>query len=101
MDIDSMSRAAFLCAYKDEVKRGDAHGFFVRYTKHLTVDERRQYHGLTAANNGTAFRGTPCLKRSAVITQAVSRAMMQAQFAQGTAYGKWRDVWYDPSTCPP
>ena len=33
MDIDSMSRAAFLCAYEDEVKRGDAHGFFVRFTK--------------------------------------------------------------------
>ena len=41
MDIDSMSRAAFLCAYEDEVKRGDAHGFFVRYTKYQTVDKRR------------------------------------------------------------
>ncbi len=36
-----MSRAAFLCAFADEVKRGEAHGFFVRYTKFLTVDERR------------------------------------------------------------
>ena len=41
MDIDSMSRAAFLCAFSEEVKRGDAHGFFVRYTKFQTVDERR------------------------------------------------------------
>ena len=41
MDIDSMSRAAFLCAFAEEVKQGDAHGFFVRYTKFQTVDERR------------------------------------------------------------
>ena len=27
--------------------------------------------------------------------QAVSRAMMQAQFDHGTVSGKWKDVWYD------
>ena len=37
MDIDSMSRAAFLCAFEEEVKRGDAHAFFVRYSKYQTV----------------------------------------------------------------
>ena len=26
MDIDSMSRAAFLCAFSEEIMRGDAHG---------------------------------------------------------------------------
>ena len=41
-DIDSMSRAAFLSAFADEVKRGDAHAFFVNFTKHQTIDERRQ-----------------------------------------------------------
>ena len=42
MDIDSMARAAFLCAFVEEVKRGRADGFFVRYTKFQTVDERRR-----------------------------------------------------------
>ena len=64
MDIDSMSRAAFLCAYKDEVKRGDAHGFFVRYTKHLTVDERRQIK-IDSRKQRDALAGH-CLRRSAV-----------------------------------
>ena len=93
MNIDSMSRAAFLCAYEDEVKRGDAHGFFVRYTKHLTVDERRQIK-IESRKRRDAFRRTlPEDVRGD--TQAVSRAMMQAQFADGTEYGKWRDIWYE------
>ena len=33
VDIDSMSRAAFLCAFVDEIKRGDAHLFFVKCRK--------------------------------------------------------------------
>ena len=41
-DIDSMTRAAFLTAYADEVKRGDAHTFFVKYTKWQTIDERKR-----------------------------------------------------------
>ncbi len=42
MDIDSMSRAGFICAFADEIARGDAHGFYVRYTKFQTVDERKR-----------------------------------------------------------
>lgn len=92
MDIDSMSRAAFLCAFMEEVKRGDAHGFFVRYTKHLTVDERRQVK-IDSRKQRDAFRRTlpEEVRRD---PQALSRAMMQAQFADGTEYGKWRDIWY-------
>ena len=33
MDQTSMSRGAFLCAFADEVRRGDAHAFYVQYTK--------------------------------------------------------------------
>ena len=40
MNMKPMNRAAFLCAFKDEVKRGDAHAFYVRYDKFKTVDER-------------------------------------------------------------
>ena len=92
MDIDSMSRAAFLCAYEEEVKRGDAHGFFVRFTKFLTVDERRQIK-IESRKQRDAFRRT-LPEELCGDTQAVSRGMMQAQFAQGTEYGKWRDLWY-------
>ena len=93
MDIDSMSRAAFLCAFTDEVKRGDAHAFFVRYTKYQTVDKRRRIME-ESRRWRAAFRKTlPEEVRDD--PQAVSRAMMQAQFVEGTEYGKWKDVWYE------
>ena len=41
-DIDSMTRAAFLSAFSEEVNQGNAHAFFVNYTKFQTVDERRR-----------------------------------------------------------
>ena len=40
--IDSTSRAAFLCAFVEEIKRGDAHLFYVRFNKFLTVDQRKR-----------------------------------------------------------
>ena len=43
MDQSSMSRAAFLCAYVEEVRQGVADAFFVRYTKFQTVDEREAH----------------------------------------------------------
>ena len=59
---------------------------------HLTVDERRQIK-IESRKQRDAFRRTlPEELRGD--TQAVSRAMMQAQFDDGTVYGKWRDVWY-------
>ena len=93
MDIDSMSRAAFLCAYAEEVRRGAAHGFFVRYSKYYTVDQRRRIME-ESRRQRAAFRNTlpEEIRRD---PQAVSRAMMQAQFDDGTVYGKWKDVWYD------
>ena len=92
MDIDSMSRAAFLCAFAEEVKRGKAHGFFVRFTKFQTVDQRRRIMG-ESRQRRNAFRNTlpEEFRRD---PQAVSRAMMQAQFSDGASFGKWKDVWY-------
>ena len=92
MDIDSMSRAAFLCAFAEEVKRGEAHGFFVRFTKFQTVDQRRRIMG-ESRQRRTAFRNT-LPEGVRCDPQAVSRAMMQAQFADGATFGKWKDVWY-------
>ena len=57
MDIYSMSRAAFVCAFADATSRGDAHGFYVRYTKFQTVDERKRI--LRAADRARArYRAT-------------------------------------------
>ena len=52
-----MGRAAYLCAFVDEVKRGVAHAFFVRYTKFQTIDQRKEI--LQQANAvRAAFRAT-------------------------------------------
>ena len=40
MDQSSMSGAAFLCAFLNEVRGCDADAFFVRYTKFQTINER-------------------------------------------------------------
>ena len=96
MDIDSMGRAAFLCAFVDEVKRGDAHAFFVRYTKFQTIDQRREI--LQQANAvRAAFRATlpPPIQKD---RQEVARRMMKARIAEAQSYGKWADEWVEHPT---
>ena len=82
MDIDSMSRAAFLCAYAEEVRRGEAHGFFVRYSKYYTVDQRRRI--MEESRRHRARFATPCPRRFAATRRPSPGAMMQAQFDDGT-----------------
>ena len=91
MDIDSMSRAAFICAFADEVARGDAHGFYVRYTKFQTVDERKRI--LREANLERArYRATlpEDVQRD---RKEVARRMMKDRIRAGQSYGKWNDEW--------
>ena len=87
MDIDSMSRAAFLAAFKDEIKANKAHAFYVRYIKYKTVNEREQckanankllkhYMGLTDGD-----------KEQAILK------MMADSFKSIEAHGKWSDKW--------
>ena len=91
MDIDSMSRAAFICAFADEIARGDAHGFYVRYTKFQTVDERKRI--LREANLVRArYRATlPADVRGD--RKEVARRMMKDRIRAGQSYGKWNDEW--------
>ena len=44
-DIDSMSRAGFLCTFIQEIKERRSHAFYVKYDKNLTIDERRAVVG--------------------------------------------------------
>ena len=68
-------------------------GFFVRYTKYQTVDKRRLIMEESRRRRATFRKALPEEIRND--PQAVSRAMMQAQFGQEIAYGKWKDVWYE------
>ena len=93
MDKSSMSRAGFLCAFAEEVRRGDANGFYVRYTKFQTIDERERI--LHDANRRRKmFRaGLPIEIRKD--KKAVARLMMKERIAAGQTYGKWNDVWIE------
>ena len=92
VDIDSMSRAAFLCAFVDEVSRGDAHLFYVRINKYLSVDERKALV-LKSRRAICAFAKTlaPEIRRN---PQEVKRRMMRQILEQGHEFGKWRDQWF-------
>ena len=91
MDIDSMGRAAFLSAFAEEVKRGDAHLFFVNYTKYQTIDERERI--LKESKKArAAFRQTlPASVRKDA--KEVNRRMMMARIEERQKHGKWDDEW--------
>ena len=92
IDVDSMSRAAFLCAFMDEVKRGDADLFYVLFTKNLPVDERRRIKN-EAKRAARAFAKTlPPEGRDT--SWKVSRAMMQESLKHGLKIGRWSDDWF-------
>ena len=90
-DIDSMSRAAFLAAFADEIKRGDAHAFFVNYTKYQTIDERRRIlkdvvRRMAEFRNAAPGRHDWSKKR-------LAREMMKAYIAEREEHGTWADEW--------
>ena len=93
MDIDSMNRAAFLCAFKDEVGRGDAHAFYVRYDKYKTIDERRAVKKEGDGRRRAFARTLPPEVRKD--PDEVLRRMMLAQLPAASPYGKWRDLWVE------
>ena len=93
MDINSTCRAAFLCAFDEEVRHGDAHGFFVRYTKYQTVDERRKILRDARKARSEFRRALPEEVRGD--SREVSRLMMRALIAAGQTYGKWNDEWIE------
>ena len=96
MDIDSMSRGAFMSAFADEVRNGDADAFFVRYTKFQTIDERREIVRRVARERAE-WRGLlpPEVQADRNAAERAAARLMMAQRLQaaGLQCGKWNDVW--------
>ena len=80
------------CAFVDEVSQGDAHLFYVRINKYLTVDERKALV-LKSRRARSAFARTlsPEIRRN---PREVKRRMMRQILEQGHEFGKWRDQWF-------
>ena len=93
MDINSTSRAAFLCAFTDEVKRGDAHGFYVRYTKYQSIDERMMIVREARKAMGRFASALPEEIRDD--KEEVARRMMKERIDASQSYGMWNDEWVD------
>ena len=89
-DIDSTSRAAFLCSFIEEIKAGQAHGFYVRYDKNLTVDERRRVVAESRAKRRKERNKLPAAERN-----DVDLILMKRSLADKQPYGKWQDMWCD------
>ena len=90
-DIDSMTRAAFLCAFTEEVKRGDAHAFYVKITKWETIDERREI--LKASKRRLADFRLAAPGRVDWSRQKLAREMMKEYITEQGRHGKWDDEW--------
>ena len=90
-DIDSMTRAAFFAVYADEVKRGDAHAFFVQYTKWLTIDERERIQAASKRKLGQYRTAAP--GRARWSKKKLAREMMKEYIEEREKHGKWDDEW--------
>ena len=89
-DIDSMTRAAFLCSFIEEVKEQRAHGFYVKYDKDLTVDERRR-----AVAKSRARRRR---ERDLLLPDEgddIDLVLIKRSLEVARPYGKWDDLWVD------
>ena len=86
-----MSRGAFLSVFADEIKRGDAHAFFVNYTKWQTIDERERILA-DSKRKQEAFRATlpEAVREDA---REVGRRMMKARIEERQKHGKSDDQW--------
>ena len=93
MDVDSMSRAAFLCAFVDEIKRGDAHLFFVHFKKGVSKLKRisLEKQGKDALK---AFAETLPAGIRDDWQEVTRRRMLKVLSEGGAQHGKWRDTWY-------
>ena len=90
-DIDSMSRGAFLSVFADEIKRGDAHAFFVNYTKWQTIDERERILAESRRKQAAFVATLPEAVRED--TREVGRRMMRVRIEERQKRGKWDDQW--------
>ena len=89
-DIDSMSRAAFLCSFLDAVQAGRAHAFFVKYSKHFTIDQRRRIVPESRSRRAAERRALPPEDQA-----DVDLIMMKRLLGTGSRYGKWNDLWFE------
>ena len=89
-DIDSTSRAAFLCSFIREIKERRAHAFYVKYDKNLTIDERRAIVG-----NARSHRHREQQLFDPEDHDDIDMILMKRSLMFGQRFGKWDDEWFE------
>lgn len=90
IDQDPGLRAACLSAFRDEIRGRTADAFYVRITKDITVDEKRQKYNEAKMLFVQAEVAHPNMK-----PQEVKLLLIKERLACMTPHGKWRDRWLD------
>lgn len=90
LDQDSGLRAACLAAFSNEIKARTADVFYVRITKDLTVDEKRQKY------KEAQFRfAQRQIKYPEMKSQEIKLLLIKEGIASMKSHGKWRDRWLE------
>ena len=90
IDQDPGLRAACLSAFRDEIRGRTADAFYVRISKDMTVDEKRQKYNEAKMLFAQAEVAHPNLK-----PQEVKLLLIRERLACMTPHGKWQDRWLD------
>jgi len=88
MDCDSMLRAGFMSAFEQEIRSGDAHAFYVRYSKYLTTPKKADLYE-KAKESLSDYRGNlPANKKN-----QAALWLMYDHIKAAAHIGKWKDKW--------
>lgn len=88
MDCDSMLRAGFMSAFQKEIAKQKAHGFYVRYTKYLSVPKKNSLYEDTKKALKRFKSSLPSHLRDK------AQNLLMLEHIQDAAHiGKWKDKW--------
>jgi len=88
MDCDSMLRAGFITAFEQEIRTGNANGFYVRYSKFLTTPKKAD---LYEKAKQTLSEYTAKLQKDK--QDQVKLWLMHDRIQAAAHIGKWKDKW--------
>jgi len=88
MDCDSMLRAGFMSAFEQEIRAGNAHAFYVRYSKYLTNAQKEDLYEKAKKDLSDYKEKLPKNNR-----KKAALLLMNDHIKSSTNIGKWKDKW--------
>lgn len=88
MDCDSMLRAGFMSAFEQEIRSGDAHAFYVRYSKFLTTPQKADLYEKAKQTLSDYRDNLPKDKQ-----KQAALWLMNDHMKAAAHIGKWKDKW--------